>query len=107
MIALLFPALALAFASPPVKYCQQDRDCVLVRHTYCGELMAITSDQDAKFAKWERKQFEKDEAAKRVCPKGGKPDPRLFEAFCGPKGECEMRSKATEVPIIPPLKPAK
>jgi hypothetical protein len=82
MISLLFVTLAFAFASQPTQECKDSSDCVLVRDTYCNEIIAIRLGHDKDWAKWEAKLRKKHEKEKTICKAREQEDIRLLEAVC-------------------------
>jgi hypothetical protein len=93
ILFLLWPALALAFTSEPAKLCHDSADCILVQETYCGEIHAVAMDQLKAWAGWEAKLRAKDEAEKKVCPKGPRPRQMNYQAVCV-SGECQAVLRA-------------
>lgn len=93
MIGLLLSAMVWAFASAPTRECQSSAECVLVRDTYCQEILAIRIGQDADWAKWEAKERKRQEKEKVVCKAREQIDLRLLEAKCE-GGLCVVGKKA-------------
>jgi hypothetical protein len=79
---LIFVTLAFAFASQPIQECKDTSECVLVRDTYCNEILAIRLGQDSEWAKWEANLRKKHEKEKTVCKAREQDDIRLLEAVC-------------------------
>jgi hypothetical protein len=89
---LLLPLLAQAFSSAPTKECRIHADCVLVRDTFCQEILAIRIGQDEQWAKEEAKLRKKYEKEGRICKAREQEDPRLLEATCT-NGLCVVQRK--------------
>ncbi len=92
MIFLMLSVLAYAFSSAPTKECTSNAECVLVRDTYCKEILAIRIGQDEVWAKEEAKLRKKYEKEGRVCKAREQEDPRLLEAACV-QNQCVVQTK--------------
>lgn len=93
MIQIFFSVVVWAFASAPTQECKSSVECVLVRDTYCQEILAIRIDQDADWAKWEAKEKKRKETEKVVCKAREQVDIRLLEAKCE-NGLCVVGRKS-------------